>query len=345
MSWSDLNAYPSAVESMQRSLQRGRLAHGYLLQGQQLESLERFARTLAKALNCAEVQQGGENAFGLDSCDRCLSCRKIEQGTHPDVIWMRAESKSRQIRGEQMTDLLQTLYLKPNEARWKVSCIVAADRLNPTAANKFLKTLEEPPARSILLLLTTQPEQVLETLRSRCQRITLFESEGAPRGGEAESQWLKAFGEAAAQDAGGLLERYRLLSVLLRRLAEMRGQIEEKLQQESPLETASDLEPELRKKLEGELEAAIEAEYRRQRSEVLGTLQWWLRDVWLQTLQQDASLFHYPQFRSSTSLIAQRLRPEEAMNNLEEFDRTQRLLTTNVQEALALEVGLLKLRL
>ena len=345
MAWHELEAFAAAAQSLQRGWERGRLAHAYLIAGDSLDSLEQFARTIAKCLNCQNPPRVGQSGLPLDSCDQCLSCRKVEQYNHPDIQWIRAESKSRQIRGEQIGDLLQTVYLRPNEARYKVNMIVAADRMNATAANRFLKTLEEPPADSVLILLTSAPDQVLETLRSRCQRITLFNTADTAAADESESEWLQAFGAAAASDSGGLLERYRLLCVLLKRLSELKSQIEERLTADSALEKEQDLEPNLRERLENELAASVEAEYRRMRGEILGTLQWWLRDVWLQTLQVDSSLCRYPRLKEVTSLIAQRLTAEDAMSNLQEMEKTQRLLNTNVQEALALEVGLLSLKL
>lgn len=345
MAWQELDAFAAAAQSLQNGWERGRLAHAYLIAGDSLETLEHFARTIAKCLNCQNPPRVGKSGLPLDSCDRCLSCRKVDQYNHPDIQWIRAESKSRQIRGEQIGDLLQTVYLRPNEARYKVNMIVAADRLNATAANRFLKTLEEPPADSVLVLLTSAPDQVLETLRSRCQRITLFNAAAPAVSENGDAEWLEAFGAAAAGDTGGLLERYRLLCVLLKRLSELKSQIEERLTADSALEKQQDLEPGLRERLENELAASVEAEYRRLRGEILGTLQWWLRDVWLQTLQVDESLCRYPQLRQATSLIAKRLTATEAMANLDEMEKTLRLLNTNVQEALALEVGLLSLKL
>jgi len=93
------------------------------------------------------------------------------------------------------------------------------------------------------------------------------------------------------------------------------------------------------------LTAAIEAEYRRQRAELLGGLQWWLRDVWLETLQLGREMFTYPQLTGAVEAVARRVSPQHAMENLGVMDETQRLLSSNVQEALALEVGLLKLKL
>ena len=90
--------------------------------------------------------------------------------------------------------------------------------------------------------------------------------------------------------------------------------------------------------------AAIEAEYRLQRSDLLIAVQWWLRDVWLQTLSVRDGLLNFPQLTGAAQ-VARRLSPRQAMENLRVLERTQKLLGSNVQEALALEVGLLKLNL
>lgn len=344
MAWKDLPHHAESADALQRGLQRGRLAHAYLLSGSKIEDLEWFARTLGKAINCLNPPKVSSAGWGIDSCDQCISCRKIESFGHPDMYWLRAESKIRQIRTEQMNELLRSVHLKPNEARYKICYIVAADRLHTTAANKFLKTLEEPPADSIMMLISTAPEQVLETIRSRCQRIQLASDDTLPLDPD-ELAWLESFATAAARDQGGLLERYRLLGVLLKRLAETKTAIGEKLEKDSLLEKYDDIEPEFRKKLEDELTASIEAEYRRRRAEIIGLLQWWLRDIWLNTMQPEATVLRFPQLQQATSHIARRLDPERAVLNLEELEKTQRQLNTNVQEALALEVGLLKLQL
>jgi hypothetical protein len=101
----------------------------------------------------------------------------------------------------------------------------------------------------------------------------------------------------------------------------------------------------MKERLEDELTAAIEAEYRRQRTDLIGVLQWWLRDAWLQTLSSGGDLLTFPALAPATRAVAQRVSPPEALSNLEVIDRLQRQLHTNVQEALALEVGLLKLKL
>ncbi len=390
MAFRDFPGEEVGVELLQRSLERGRLAHAYLFTGHQLDRLEGLARTLAKTLNCLHPIKRGNAA--VDCCDRCLNCQKIEHGNHADVFWVRPESKSRQIRIGQIVRredspprvLLDAINLKPTESQYKFGIIVAADRMNEAASNAFLKTLEEPPPRSVLILLTTEPQRTLETILSRCLRLN-FAPEGPQQVAPAQMEWLAAFSDMAASDQKSLMGRYRLMDVLLRKLNEVRAGIEESLTANSPLEKYPEAEDELRKKWEEELKAAIEAEYRRQRGDFLLALEWWLRDVWVQTLAEDnelmsevrspkseaegaasqpepgapgagtasrqltgvgspETLLAFPQLKGTRN-VAQRITPRSARENLQIIEQLQRWLHTNAQEALALEVGLLKLQL
>jgi DNA polymerase III subunit delta' len=344
MSFADLNPLPPGVAVLQRSLERGRLGHAYLMVGDRLAELEPLARTLAKTLNCHQPPRRAPNGVALDCCDICPACRQIANDLYADVQWLRPESKLRVIVVDQVRTLLQTIYLKPIEARYKVAVIADADRLNTQAANAFLKTLEEPPARSVLLLLTTEPSRVLETVRSRCLRLT-FSGASRAVAEPAVLAWVRSFADQAAAAKGGLLARYRLLGQILKELETRREAIEKELTARSPLERFEDADPELREQWEKELAAAIEAEYRRQRAELLVGLQWWLRDVWLASQGLVEGRLSLPELAASTAAVAGRLREPMASANLQRLERTQRVLATNVQEALALEVGLLSLQL
>jgi DNA polymerase-3 subunit delta' len=362
MAFKDFPAQEQGVRLLQRSLERGRLAHAYLFTDSHLDELENLARTLAKTLNCLQpLMQEGRR---VDCCDTCLSCRKIEHANHPDLHWIRPESKTRIIKIDQIRQLIQELNLKPTEAEHKVAVIVAADRLKMEAANAFLKTLEEPPANSILVLLSTRPEELLETIRSRCLRLR-FAGEHPNQLPPAQRAWLGAFSEMAAVPHKSLLGRYRLMDVLLRKLTETKQSIEQALKARSPLEQYEEAEKEVRERWEDELAAAVEAEYRRQRGELLGSVQWWLRDVWLRCLNVEhgsvgdvehksvtdtphaphaPTLLSFPDL-PATQTVARRISPRDALANLASMEQLQRWLGTNVQEALAIEVGLLKLHL
>ena len=341
MAFTDFTEQAQGVTLLQRSLQRGRLAHAYLFSGYQIESLEGLARTLAKTLNCQDPQKSG--GIATDCCDACAHCRKIDTQNYADVHWVRPESKTRVIVVGQMRELMREIQLKPAEAEFKVAVIVGADRLKTEAANAFLKTLEEPPSKSVLILLTTEPQRILETILSRCLRLN-FGGEGTRTWDAAWLEWLAKFSELASGEQKSLLGRYRLMDVLASRLAEIKARVEEELTARSPLEKYDDVEKDLRERWENELKAAIEAEYRRQRAELLLLMQWWLRDVWLHTLGSGREFLNFPQV-AGADRVASRLTPQQALENLRVVEQTQRLLHTNVQEALALEVGLLKLQM
>jgi DNA polymerase-3 subunit delta' len=333
-----------SVALLQRSLDRGRLAHAYLFSGMVSSELGNVARTLAKALNCKHPPVVGKSGVPLDSCDRCQTCHRIDAGNHPDVQWVRPESKSRLITIDPMREAMHAIQLRAAEANYKVAIIEGADRLNVQAANAFLKTLEEPPPRSVMLLLTTEPERVLETIVSRCLRLNFTgEPELAASAGAA---LVRSFGEFAAREKkGGLLSRYRLLGMLLSRLAQIKSETQKRLTAGSPLEKYDELDPKLRDRWENELAAAIEAEYRQGRAEVLSGLHWWLRDVWLHTAEMGHDLLAFPASAEASRTIAAGLSEQDAVENLRVFEQLQQLLQTNVQEALALEVGFLKLKL
>jgi DNA polymerase-3 subunit delta' len=360
MSFKDFPGQQPSIKLLQRSLERGRLAHGYLFAGHDLDELETLARTLAKTLNCTQpVKQGN---VAIDCCDRCPNCQKVDHENHADVFWVRPESKLRLIKISQIVRrdespdrvLLDAINLKPAESRYKFAVIVAADRMNDQAANALLKTLEEPPPNSVLVLLTIQPQRILETILSRCLRLN-FAGEGTHRRDPVKLAWLKDFSEMAAVKHKSLFSRYRLMDVLLRQLNESKETIEKGLTARSPLERYPDADKEVQERWEDELKAAIEAEYRRQRGDWLLLLQSWLRDVWVHTLTQGKSsetsaseqrkeLLNFPELAGSRQ-IASRISSHEATENLDVLEELQEQLTTNVQEALALEVGLLKLHL
>ena len=158
----------------------------------------------------------------------------------------------------------------------------------------------------------------------------------------ASANGCEKFGGAGRVEQKTLLGRYRLLDALLQKLGEIRARVEESLTARSPLEKYDDVEKDLREKWEDELAAAIEAEYRRHRADLLLLVQWWLRDVWLHTLAAGKDLLNFPEI-SGAETVARQISPRQALENLQTLEQTQRLLHTNVQEALALEVGLLKL--
>lgn len=345
MSLSSFGEHRPQIALLQSSLDAGRLGHAYLFSGESVSALESVARTLAKVLNCQNPPAVGHAGLPLDCCDTCSSCKRIDAREHPDVHELRPESKLRQIRIEQIRELIRAVHLKSHEARFKVAIVSWADRLNDQASNAFLKTLEEPPPTSLLLLLTTEPSALLDTIRSRCLHLAFGEGHAAPHD-PGVLAWLESFVETVAQSKAQPLARYRLLSLLLTELANRRKAIEKQLSADSPLQKYADIEAETEEKLASELNASIEAEYRQQRGEVLGALLWWLRDVWLLASGTSSTALGFPNLQEQSTAIARRISPKQALDNLRIVEQTHLMLArSNVQETLALETSLLKLDL
>lgn len=328
-----------SIEIIQRSLGCGRLGHAYLFTGDELDELEVAARTLAKTLNCQSPVKIEDRA--IDCCDACGSCHRIDGESHADIHWARPEAKSRVITVEQVRDLVREIQLKPTEAPYKIAVVSSAERMNVQGANAFLKTLEEPPRNSVLILISTEPARILETILSRCLQVN-FARDGNRPLAEDETAWLAHFASIAANDQKTLLGRYRLLDAVLQRLGQLRAQLQESLTTRSPLQKHDEVERDLRERWETELAAAIESEYRRHRTDLLGLVHWWLRDVWLHTIASSTDLLRFPGILG-TQIIGRKISRREATENLQTLEQTQRLLQTNVQEALALEVAFLKL--
>jgi DNA polymerase-3 subunit delta' len=150
------------VSRLRRKLREDRFPHGLIFSGPEGVGKHTCALMLAKTLNCREAPPG-------EFCDICASCRKIDSGTHPDVMTISVEEDATQIKIAQVRQLLTLLELQPLEGRNKVFIIDPADSLNLESANALLKGLEEPPENSFFLLITLNVHELLLTVRSRCQ--------------------------------------------------------------------------------------------------------------------------------------------------------------------------------
>ena len=155
----------SVIEALRRALNDNRLPHALLFHGPVGVGKATCAGILAQALNCSA---GGFK----DACGTCVSCRKVSRGLHPDLIWMTPEGKGGQIKVERIRrEIIDKVGFRPYEGRRRVVIIDDAHRLNASSQNSLLKTLEEPPPSSLIVLVTPAPESLLPTVRSRCQPL------------------------------------------------------------------------------------------------------------------------------------------------------------------------------
>ncbi|MBM4124783.1 MAG: DNA polymerase III subunit delta' [Nitrospira sp.] len=169
MPFSDLIGHERPKAILKASILHDRVAHAYLFHGEDGIGKKLAAMRFAQAINCDTDYGPG----GPDACGICQSCCQIEARTHPDfrLIEPDQELANPQIKIEQVRELEQQIVYRPLVGRRKVCLIDEADRLTQGAANALLKTLEEPTAHSLFLLITSRPSALPATVRSRCQAI------------------------------------------------------------------------------------------------------------------------------------------------------------------------------
>jgi DNA polymerase III subunit delta' len=336
VSFNELKEQRQVAERLRRSLKHGRLAHAYLFAGPRGSGKEVVARALAKALNCLKH----EHDCCAESAGRCESCRRVDEDVHPDVYWVRPESKSRRIQVDQMRELMKAVNLRSSMGGVKIGIIVDADCMNEAASNAFLKTLEEPPAQTVIILLSSEPQRLLPTILSRCLKISFSSTAGRDK--------PVHYGKLLPLLAGGrneqrIVSSYRLLAAVSALLQQIRLETRNRIEAEENLDRYEELEPDVRGRLEDQMEARIEGEYRAAREQVLEEMYGRFGDVLLCTEGADEALLAYPDQAAAARRMAAGLTYEQACHNLDAIERIRDSLARNISEMLALEVDFLKL--
>ena len=167
MSFKQIIGQEKPIAILQNALVKNRLAHAYLFEGPACIGKVFTALQFIKAVNCLNL------ADGIDCCDQCISCKKIDAKNHIDINWISLLKTKSEISIEQIRQMQSQINLKPYEARYKVFCIHDAELMNEVSQSALLKTLEEPPLKSIIILTTSKSARLLKTIVSRCRLIRL----------------------------------------------------------------------------------------------------------------------------------------------------------------------------
>lgn len=152
--------HTEAIEKLSNLIEGERLPHALLLSGPEGVGKSRAARWVAAAYLCPD-----------HGCGQCPTCKKVLGGFHPDYFEVRPEEGRRDIVIAQIRTLNDAVQMKPFEAGGKAALLDVADRMNEEAQNALLKTLEEPPPATVIVLISAHAERLLPTIRSRCQQI------------------------------------------------------------------------------------------------------------------------------------------------------------------------------
>jgi DNA polymerase-3 subunit delta' len=305
----------AALDYLRRAHAQNRIGHAYLISGPAGSGKRQLVEQIARLVNPDDGEQ---------------------------IQIAEPESKSRRIVIDQVRALEHALQMRAADGRRKIAAIIDADRLQPQAANAFLKTLEEPPDNSLLLLVTALPEALPDTIVSRCISIPL----AAPAQTSAttdEAELVELLNSATTGNAG-VQGAYRLAQSFQRLLASVRAEIQEEnavalKAEETRYQNTTD--GAWLNEREDYFKALTESRYVQRRARLVEIVYAWWSDVL--RAKNGLTRSELPDARNHTSAVAQKLTTPQILRRIRRVEELRDHLGRNVQEALAIEVGFLAL--
>jgi DNA polymerase-3 subunit delta' len=285
-----------------------------------------------------KASSGGFDLFGEPVVVETPLLDELESGW---IRIIRPRMKSRRIGVDEIRDLEQTLHLAAPGGACKVGVITEVDRMNDQAANAFLKTLEEPPKNTLLLLLTANPQRLLPTILSRCVRLPLLGGRALLEEGGAEL--VRALNAAASRGFGTPMAALHLKTAFSSFLAELRSEADSAAKAAEKEEVAAyrdSTDGKWLKEREDFHKAAAEAEYLDGRNRLFDVLMAWMAD--LLRMKVNGGGLDFPESAPALRSIAEAESEGRLLKRMEALDSLRRTLETNAFEPLAIEVGFLK---
>jgi DNA polymerase-3 subunit delta' len=320
-----------ALSLLKRAQQLGRLGHAYMITGPRGTDLEGFATKVLSLISPARHST-------------------LEDWAQEGAVILRPQSKSRRITiGDDASEVGTIRYLErmihrtTGPSGFKLGIIVDAERMNVQAQNAFLKTLEEPPDRTLLLLLTSQPGQLLTTILSRVIEIPLLPPAEARKFDGHEQKLLAVLQQLATRASGSISAALALKADFQAIIDALYDEIKE--EQEAEFEKEQDhykqtTDGSWLKQREEEVTAQIEAAYLQRRDALMDLMLAWMGDIARQ--QVGAEHLDLSQYREATAQLAQRWSPEDTAKRIRYLRQLDQHLHTNVNEGLALEVAFIQ---
>lgn len=311
-----------ALELLCHAFDAGRSAHGYLVVGPPRGTAQAVVDRLLQHLFCTETAR---------PCGECVACRQSLLHTHPDLHWLEPEKKSRQFGADTVRDLTRMANQTSYAGGWRAGVLVNADRLTPSAANAFLKTLEEPPPRCAFFLLTDAPQALLPTILSRCQRVTV---EGPPVAlpADVEARLVGILSMGRPDRALFALGQSDQLKALL---DEVKEAIAEGEAGDGGEAAEADVDDDV-------LAARVSARFRETRSAILQFMLAWQRDVVMLLCGCDHLVYNTPHV-DALRRAAAGLTFRSALRNIGVVEALARRLERNMPEEPVFELGFAQL--
>lgn len=163
--FSSIIGHQQIIEHLQNAISMDKVSHAYILNGPENSGKMTLAKSFAMALQCEK--------HGTDGCMECRSCKQVISGNQPDIIYLQHEKPNTISVDDIRTQINNDVSIKPYASPYKIYIIDEAEKMNMQAQNALLKTIEEPPAYAVILLLTTNADSFLPTILSRCITLNL----------------------------------------------------------------------------------------------------------------------------------------------------------------------------
>jgi DNA polymerase-3 subunit delta' len=324
MQFKDMIGQERLIHYLEVSIINQTIGHAYIFEGPEGIGKRRAAIAFAKGIQCRNYQG--------DACNTCSSCLKINSGNHPDVRVIEPDNTT--IKNKQIEELQQDLLRKPYESGKKIYIIHQADCMTISAQNRLLKTLEEPPEYGIILLMSTNANRFLPTIRSRCQILKF---------NRVEEQKIEKFiknNYHVAEDEAKMLAG--LSDGLIGKAVKMQESEDFKVQREEVIQI---IEKVLN---ENELNVFDSVKffqiYKENIDELLDWMILWFRDMLI--LQETGSEKFLINSDKSVTLQRQfnRIGYEKITNSIKIIEKTKKNIKANVNFQLAIEIMLLSMQ-
>ncbi len=340
-----LSRFPVAAAGLVNAVRQKRTAHAYLIAGDRRSTLDGFEQLIAAMAACRDIQENG------CPCGVCKSCTMLANGTSPDCITLKPAGRAYMIKiGDPVNP-------EPNTVRWfmnqlslssseagavKIGIIKDVDRLNAEAQNALLKTLEEPPADTVLILSCMHPEKLLSTTRSRCQIVPAVENHvdfDFPEAMELRKLLYRLFTLPDGDVASGA----GVCGAVIKLTGELFAGEQERISRENRMlvEQVQENDPALAKRILAQNEDTAIGEYRGKRQLFLGLIYSFFAALVLRSEE-------LPNLdRASESLLEGfvfgRIDRGRALRALEASEELERVLRYNISEEIAWYNWMLKI--
>lgn len=325
--------FPGLCGRLLASRRAGRIGQAYLFVGDNPAFLERFITAWAQVCVCPTPRPDG------DACGTCRHCTRLARGAYPERLDLVPESKSRQILIDAVREFDRRLYLACDASEPRIGVIAEAECLGQPAQNAFLKTLEEPPPNTLLLLYTTQPRLLLPTVRSRCRIVSVLTN-------RVDYEGLRQHGLfrilAPLRRHAGAAVGLRVSAQLQNLLSELQATAEQNVgitPVEQDWATLAADDPAAKERLREQHATRVAAEYIRLRRLFEDGIQAWFLQQRLRAAGVPTEALPHPELLADLGPpdTLPPPSPDEADEDLRFVERLLRALRANLNESLALD--------